>query len=263
MAAVWEQVGSPLRPGAEDQQGYGSFIFPWLERFTRTRALILGVTPELYHLPWPADCDLLSLDHNRAMIDTFWPGAPESAIEGNWLRMPLPSSSREIAVCDGGLILLKYPDGQRKLAARLHDVLIPGGRCVFRLFVPGRECQSLDGVLDAFRSGRLANLNILKRQLATALQRSPEEGVAVQDFLRAVESVDADLNRLADRVGWPREHLRAIEAYRDSPGRYCYPTEAEISAIFCADYRFTKVGRWEGTYALAEDCPIIAFQRKD
>ncbi|MDQ6622553.1 MAG: hypothetical protein M3Y86_03600, partial [Verrucomicrobiota bacterium] len=66
MAAVWAQLGSPLRPSAEDQRGYGSFIFPWLQNFAQPRVAILGVTPELYYLPWPAGCDLLAVDRSRA-----------------------------------------------------------------------------------------------------------------------------------------------------------------------------------------------------
>src|SRR5947209_65461 len=147
LANVWAHLGSPLRPSAEDQRGYSSLIFPWMEKFARARIIILGVTPELYELPWPAEHDLIALDHSREMIETVWPGPRESAHEGDWLAMRLPNESRDLALCDGGPILLKFPEQHRLLVQELHRLLAPRGRVVLRLFAAPEKRESVDEVL--------------------------------------------------------------------------------------------------------------------
>ncbi len=156
-----------------------SFFRGW--NASRSRAwAILGVTPELYYLPWPAGCDLLAVDRSRAMIDGVWPGAAAQAVEGDWLRMPLAPASRDLVVCDGGLILLRFPGEHEMLIEKLHEIIPSGGRCVFRLFVPPAERESVEEIIAALRAGQIANLNILKLRLAMALQPSTAEGVAVR-----------------------------------------------------------------------------------
>jgi SAM-dependent methyltransferase len=260
MAHFWAQLGSPLRPIAEDQAGYQSFIDPWIERFDCPRIVILGVTPELYHLAWPEKHDLVALDRSRAMIDEIWPGPPECAHEGDWLEMPLPPGSRDLALCDGGPILVKYPKDQQMLVEQLHRLLTPGGRVILRPFVPPPDRESVASVLDDLLQRRIDNLNLLKLRLAMAIQASPEEGVAVQEVLRTVESV-GDLKSLAHEIGWSWDHMRVIETYRGAPARYYFASEAEITRLFCEHERFRFLGRWQGTYPLAERCPIVAFER--
>ncbi len=118
-------------------------------------------------------------------------------------------------------------------------------------------------VLDDLMNGRIANLNILKQRLGMAMQPSVEEGVAIADVLRAIETLDNDLARLAQRLGWTWDHMRVIEAYRGSPARYHFISEPQLTRLFCHDDRFALVGHWQGSYPLAERCPIVAYQRQD
>ena len=260
-AHLWAQLGSPLRPSAEDQVGYWSFIDPWLKQFERPRILILGVTPELYHLAWPKSHDLIALDRSREMIDEVWPGPPERAHQGDWLEMPFSADSRELALCDGGPILIEYPQAHQRLIEQLHRIVVPGGRVVLRLFAPETGRESVETVLDDLVHDRIANLNILKLRLGMAIQSSAEEGVAVQEILRAVEGLEPDLETLSRRLGWSWDHMRVIEAYRDAPARYYFATEAEITRLFCAQDRFAFLGSWQGSYPLAERCPIVGYER--
>ncbi|MGZ4966703.1 MAG: hypothetical protein ACXV97_05965 [Chthoniobacterales bacterium] len=262
LADLWENLGSPLRPGAEDQAGYQTFIDPWLKNFARPRILILGVTPEIFHLQWPQPHDLLALDRAREMIDEVWPGPPECAVQGDWLEMPLASNSREVALCDGGPLLLEYPQAHSGLVDELHRVLATGGRAIFRLFTPPAKHESVEEVLRDLLAGEIRNLNILKLRLGAALQPSTEAGVGAQDILRAVESVDSDLAQLAQRLGWSWDHMRVIEVYRGSPARYHFISETQFTHLFCHDGRFAPIGHWHGTYPLAERCPIVAYERQ-
>ena len=197
------------------------------------------------------------------MIDEVWPGPKECAVQGDWLQMPFPPASRDLALCDGGPILLEYPTAHRALVDQLHRLLVPGGRVIFRAFVPPAKRESKQIVFDDLAQGRIANLNILKMRLGMAMQPSADEGVAIDDVLHAVESVDNDLARLAQRLGWTWDHMRVIEVYRDSPARYHFVSEEQLTRLFCHDGRFALVGRWHGTYPLAERCPIIAFERQN
>jgi SAM-dependent methyltransferase len=261
MADVWKQLASPLRPSAEDQELYWSFIGDWIGNYDCPRILILGVTPELYQLPWPARHEIRAMDRARGMIEQVWPGPRGAVLEADWREMPLPNESCDVVLCDGGLLLLDAA-GERELIDRLHAVLAPGGRCVFRLFVLPEMTESTAAVMDDLLASRIANLNLLKLRLGSALQKSPNEGLAVYDMWKMLREVEPDWNRLAARLGWPVEQLRAIDAYRESPARYRYNTQAATEAAFCEDDRFTFLGSRVGKYPLAERCPVVAFARR-
>ena len=132
----WKQLAPPLRPCAEDIAGYTEVIRLWTTSFGVPRALILGVTPELYYLSWPAGKELIAVDHTQGMIDTVWPGPKSSAICAGWTELPLPDRSRDVVLCDGGLNGLSYPDDLSRLVHELHRVVAPNGLCGIRLFVP-------------------------------------------------------------------------------------------------------------------------------
>ncbi len=261
MATVWHQLASPLRPSAKDQASYWSCIDGWIQNYACPRILILGVTPELYELPWPTKHDLIAMDRARGMIDLVWPGPKQCVVEADWCNMPLPAGSRDLALCDGGLILLSSA-GERELVAKLHEVLSPGGRCVLRLFVLPARAESSAHVMDDLLAGRIASLNILKLRLGMALQESPDDGVAVYDLWKTLREADSGWELLAARVGWPVEQLRAIDAYRESPARYRFTTQAATEALFCAEGKFTFLGRRIENYPLAERCPVVAFARR-
>src|SRR4051794_34579164 len=96
LAGVWKQVASPLRPTAEDQQNYLRLAQPWIDRHGAPRVLLLGVTPEIYRLPWPAGTDFLAINRSAAMIEQVWPGSREQALEADWLDLPLAAGSRDL-----------------------------------------------------------------------------------------------------------------------------------------------------------------------
>src|SRR5690606_7261339 len=131
----------------------------WTAANRPPRALILGVTPEIYHLPWPPGASVHAVDHTPAMIDAIWPGPRADVIEADWVDIPVGDASRDLVFCDGGLHLM--PHGQHSVfAATMSRIVSPGGLCLFRLFVPpGHETgadhgESPEQVLDALMKGR-------------------------------------------------------------------------------------------------------------
>jgi SAM-dependent methyltransferase len=263
IARRWEQVGSPLRPVDEDLTVSAALIDALTGKYGRApRALILGVTAELYHLPWPAGTDLLAVDHTQAMIDSLWPGAPGTALCAAWQTMPLPDSSRDLVLCDGGATLLEYPREHRMLVANLRRILSPGGLCAFRLYVPPATREAPEAVLDDLLQGRIANLNVLKLRLGMAMQEHESEGVELAAVWRKLSEAAPDLRALAVRIGWDPEHLLAIETYRDCAFRYRFLRVETIQSLFtvdpggfeCLDLRYPR-------YALGERCPTIVLRR--
>jgi SAM-dependent methyltransferase len=262
IAKIWEQVGPPLRPSLQDIAFLNITITLWVRDNDLPRVLILGVTPELYHLPWPNGTDLLAVDQTRGMIDSIWPGPPDTAICADWTTMPLQSNSRDIVLCDGGIHLLAYPNEHRKFVQTLYRITTSSGLCIFRLFVPPKEREEPDKVLRDLLDAKISNLNLLKLRLGMALHRNITQGVQLRRVWNAVHEVAPDFNTLASRLGWSIEHMLVINTYRDCPKRYYFLDLDDVCHLFCR-----RPGGFEldavhvPTYELGERCPTVVFRR--
>lgn len=258
IARRWDQVGPPLRPSSQDVAVYASTA----ERRSRPRGLILGVTPEIYRLPWPDGTDVVALDHTHHMIEAVWPGPRGRAICADWTTMPLTPACRDVALCDGGLHLLSHPVEQRALVDELARVLGPDGLCALRLFVPPSEPETADAVLADLLAGKVPNLNVLKLRLGMALQESPAQGVELSSVWNALCGDWSDYERLARRIGWEQGHLSAIDSYRGSRNRYYFVTVGQVVDLFCVDPGgFETVAVEVPTYHLGERCPTVVLRR--
>lgn len=261
MPPHWDQVGAPLRPGPEDIGLFHQLVQRWDGNHRQPRVLLLGVTPEIYRMGWPEGTDFLAVDRAQAMIEHVWPGPPEATLQSDWLEMDLPPASRDILFCDGGLNLLAFPDQYQRLAGLLAQILAPGGICIFRLFVPPKERESVEAVLDDLVTGKVPNLNVLKMRLWSALQDNVLDGIELAEVWRTLHRAVGDLAAFAPTIGWSPEHILAIDAYRDSPARYHLPTAGDLLAIFCAGGAFRVSAFETPSYTLAERCPIVALTR--
>ncbi len=260
IARQWRQAGPPLRPSMQDMGFCADAIRGWHRQYGAPRVLLLGVTPDIYGLSWPKGTEILAVDRSQAMIDIVWKGPSESVLCADWLDIRLPDGSRDIALCDGGLHLLSYPREQRQLVRVLRRVLAEKGLCLFRLFIPQQK-ESPDEVLKDLLEGRIVNLNILKLRLAMSLQENAEKGVELRKIWRAVHGV-ADLPALAERIGWPIEHMSAINVYRDSAARYHFVDVDQVIDLFCGGSGgFTLRSIHIPSYELGERCPTIVLQR--
>lgn len=258
-----KQVGPPLRPAPQDLGFCTDIVRDWARLHGAPRVLLLGVTPELYRLPWPEGTDFLAADRNQAMVDCVWPGPKEAVQRANWLELALPEASRDIVLCDGGLHLLAYPQEQQRLVRMLHAVLSNDGLCIFRLFAPAGRRESPEAVLNDLLSGTIPNLNILKLRLGMALMHSAEEGVELGTIWRTLHEAAPDLAALAARIGWQEEHLQVINTYCGSTARYHFVTSDEVSDLFCREPGgFIVQSIHTPSYALGERCPTMVLQRE-
>jgi Methyltransferase domain len=264
IARQWRQAGPPLRPSKQDLGFCIDALREWHQHGgVAPRALLLGVTPDFYHLPWPEGTDILAADRSQPMIHIVWPGPKEAVLCADWLALALPDSSRDIVLCDGGLHLLSYPQEQQQLVRILCSLLSDKGLCIFRLFVPPKDRESPDTVLQDLLEGRISNLNILKLRLAMSLQDSAAKGVELKKIWCAIHEITSDLEGLAEKIGWPIEHVLAMNIYRDSTARYSFVTVNQAYDLFCCNsggfkLRYVHVP----SYELGERCPTIVLQRR-
>jgi SAM-dependent methyltransferase len=261
MAPHWRQIGPPLRPAHQDLQVLEHYVFDGEPPPTLPRVLLLGVTPEIYDLLKDRSF-LLAVDNSPSMIEHVWRGGSEDVLCADWRNLPLPSHSRDVALCDAGLHLLEYPADQRILVDRLHEVLKPGGHCILRLFVPPAMRETPEQVLtDLFRR-RIRNLNVLKLRLGMALQRSASAGAAVHDIWDVLRRSAKSWEHLATHLGWSLEHLQVIEAYHGSAARYHFVSAEEAAELFVSQGKFVEVARHFPTYDLGQLCPTVVFKRR-
>jgi len=264
-AQVWDNLGSPLRPCREDVAILEGFLQETQAAGAKSlRALILGVTPELYHLPWPAHSEVKAIDHTQAMIDYVWPGPPGSVLCANWVNMPYARASLDMVLCDGGMNLLRYPETHQSLARRISEVLVPGGFVSLRLFEPPVVKEHPEQVVEALRAGRIGNTNCLKLRLGMAMQSDALSGIKVDELWRYLTSEEPDWDSLAARLGWPVAQLRVIDVYRDSPARYHFLSAEEVFDVFQQGsqgafeiHRIHRPG-----YEMGEQCPTLILRRR-
>ena len=265
VARLWDQVGPPLRPCREDIDFLSHHVHQWAAAATSPpRALILGVTPEICRLPWPADTELRAIDHTASMIEAIWPGPREAVTCGEWTAPPFDDASFDLAFCDGGLHLMRHPDEHAAFARSMRRIVAPGGLFLLRLFAPAEPSrrESVATVLDDLLGARIPNLNLLKFRLWMAMHSSPATGVPLRDVWQAVHDAGPDFDALADRIGWQREHLAAINSYRDSPNSYHFLTITETRELFCGkDGGFVVEETFIPSYPMGDQCPWLILRR--
>lgn len=263
MARLWRLVGPPLRPSAEDLAIFQGAIDRWREEHPAPpRALILGVTPELYALDWPAGTSIRALDGSPQMIKEVWPGPSESALLGSWTAIPLPDASCDIAVCDGGFGMLPYPHGQIALLAELRRILSPGGIFVVRLFAPKGRTGSVADIFGKLAAGLIPSLDSLKLQLWGALHGDATQGVRPRDVVAQILDAVGSFDHLARVYGWSLDHVRSLELHRQSSAAYYLTDAAELVRMACGEPGgFETPAVVEPAYELGSCCPVLALKR--
>jgi len=254
-------TGPPMRPSAEDLANYWDIANEWIQKRGAPRVLLLGVTPELYNLPWPKDTDFLAVDGSRDMIDAVWPG-PEDAIRcTDWLSLDLPEGSRDIVLCDGGLHLLRYPQAQHELIRLLRYTLSQDGICIFRLFVQPSARENPDAVIQDLLDRKIHSLDILKLRLSMSLQSEAGEGVELAQVYNKLVEAAPDLEKLAARIGWPAERILIFNYYRETKYSYYWLTLEQAMNMFCSNRGGFQAHRLQiPSYGLGGRCPTIGLQ---
>ncbi len=264
MGAIWRFVGPPLRPSAQDGALFEAAIHQWQKQHASPpRALILGVTPELYSLRWPAGTTLKALDASQQMVDAVWLGSPSAAVIGSWTAIPFADNSLDIVVLDGGFGMLRYPDQQAQLLGELRRVLAVDGIFVVRLFSPVGRTGSTASIFADLAAGKIASLDALKLRLWGALHGEPTVGVQPRRVVASIREAVGEFDQLATRYGWALPHVRALEFHRDSMATYYLTEAAEVARLAGEELGgFNLLDITEPDYELGHCCPIVTLQRR-
>jgi hypothetical protein len=238
-ATRWSLVGPPLRPSPEDVRAIAGE--------TAERVLLLGVTPELARLPWR---ELVAIDHAPAMIKHLLP-RHRPAVIGDWRTLPFAAGAFELAIGDGVLSNLVYPDEYERFARELARV---AARAALRVFASPPISESLDDVARALDTGAVRSFHALKWRIAMAVAGAGRN-VAVADIARAFDRIAPDRFALASRTGWARPVIDHVDIYRGSSLVYSFPTLDELRAAVAPVFEVTRVQ--PHSYELGERCPTI------
>jgi hypothetical protein len=262
VAQQWDLLASPLRPEAQDIRIYLDEIRGWIDEFGPPRVLLLGVTPELYRLPWPEGTDFLAVDQSQPMIDHVWPGPRQAARRADWLSLSLADGPRDIVLCDGGFPLVAHPEGQGQLVRVIARATSSRAMVILRLYSPPARREPLDAVFRDLLAGRISNMNVLKLRLWMAIQKDATDGVELATVWRALHEVAPDLRDLARRLGWSIPHTEVINAYRDVKTRYHCASAEQVADLFCHEPGgFALIRKHVPSYEVGELCPIIVLRK--
>lgn len=262
-AQHWRYVKAPLRPCPQDMALFEKALEECFPARAALDALMLGVTPELAANRWTPALNLIAVDNTLAMIQSVWPkhGPRRTVVCGNWLELPLRDARMDLAMIDGGLPAISFPEAHQKLGKELHRILKIDGVFMARIFARPETTESVDDVLMALHAGLIGNFHVFKFRMAMALQaQDPERGVRLGDVWRKVNEHFEDRSRLAELTGWPIDEIATIDAYHDSRANYHFPSVAEMIELLAPVFECVEEKR--GTYELAERCPILLFRRR-
>jgi SAM-dependent methyltransferase len=258
----WARVGPPLRPSKQDHEILEKVIHNHTPKNNTPRALVLGVSPEMAHLNWPKNTELIAVDHSQEMIDNVWPGYPnpgEGVLCANWLNMPFQQHSKDIVVSDGPFGVLRYPNEYKQLLTSLERVINPNGIFAFRVFIKPEEPETPQQIYkDAIR-GKIGNFHVFKLRLLMAMQPDLTNGVCTGNVWREWHENGPDVNILSEECGWPIEQINTIEAYRGQKDVYSFPTIRELRGIF-SEKNFKEIEYSIPTYELGERCPTFVYK---
>jgi SAM-dependent methyltransferase len=265
-AYLWSLLGSPLRPCAEDVEIFGELVADTglIGNAGEKQALLLGITPELATAPWLQAFRLIAVEQSRAMIDGVWPGNNDhrKAVCADWSRAPFSDGSFDLAVSDGCMTSVGFPDELARLLASVQRCLRRDGYLLLRLFCRPDVPESPEAVLAALRSGAIGNFHAFKWRLAMAIQGMADGfDVAVDQVWKVWNATDIDTDKLAKERGWPPGQVSTIESYRGSTARYNFMRfGATIGRL--QEAGFELVAKRTGSYELAERCPIVLLRKR-
>ncbi len=253
-AKKWNRLGSPLRPCAEDVEN-----FKLATGNDPGRCLLLGVTPELAEL----SPTLTAIDNSAAMIGALWTSQRinHEAIHGDWLDLPFETASFDTIIGDGCLTLLSHPAQYERFFGQLHRVIAPGGKIALRLFVSPEQSESRELVCREALGGKIKSFHAFKWRLSMAIaSESADHNLAVAETCATFDRLIPDRKLLASATGWHVEDIETIDVYRNSEARYSYPTLSQVRKTLHPALKET--GLLQGSYELAERCPILILESR-
>jgi len=261
-AERWQDLGAPLKPLREDMDAVIAAYGDLAPRADGFDALLLGVTPQLATLPWPAHTRLTAVDHAFGMVSRVWPGGPAGgrggAIVADWRALPLGDRSIDFVAGDGSYNSVESIAAQRAVSAEVVRVLRAGGSFALRVYVRPEEQTSPAEVVDQLRRGAFASFSAFKMRLLMAMPPSADGSIRLGDAWERWAEGAIDPAALAAARGWPAAAVATIDAYRGSDARYVFLSLAETREVLAP--HFTEVRAVTKRYELGALCPTLVLK---
>jgi SAM-dependent methyltransferase len=263
LAAAYELLGSPLRPLPEDIGIFEGAVDTWAAAHPgdQPRTLVLGATPAIALMRWPAATTLIAADESYAMMRTAWPGdrAPTRfGVCANWFRLPLLFLSVHLAIGDGSLNCVRHPEAANAVCQSLRGLLTGDGLLLLRCYVRPEEPERPEQIFDDMFGGAILTFSQFKFRLYLAMPQDLRSGVALDDVYRLWASYSIEPARVAALTHWPLPEIQTIEALRDSSTVHTFPTLAEFRCLL--HEHFDEAGMVTPSYPLGGHCPIFILR---
>lgn len=267
-AKQWHYVKAPLKPAPEDVALMEELVRQSVSETDggSVNAVLLGVTPELARMNLPAGGRLLSVDRCQSMISTHGVGPDDpkassvTTICSNWCDLPVESETVDVVIGDGCYTVVGTMENYHAVTAEASRVLKPEGHYLMRFFVRPDQREEIETLVDELQNGRIGNFHIFKFRLAMSLHGTLEEGVRVGDVWEAWNAQGIDVDELAQKLGWTREEIMTINAYRNVDTRYFYPTLAEARETMSK--HFEELSCHILDYEFGTQCPTLYMKKR-
>jgi SAM-dependent methyltransferase len=261
-AGRWQALGAPLKPSPEDIAAAEAAAQEAARSETGLSALILGVTPELVRMAWPARTRLTAFDHAPAMVEKIWPGVSPGvvgeAMVADWRSLPLETRSIDFAAGDGSYNSIESVAAQNAVSAELVRVLRPGGLLALRVYARPEGRASTDGVIGDLKRGAFGSFSAFKMRLLMAMPPKADGSIRLGDAWDVWANAGIDPAQLAEQTGWPVESIETIDAYRGKDVRYVFLTFAETRHELAR--WFTEVRLVSKSYEMGALCPTLVMR---
>lgn len=263
-AEQWSKVQAPLKPSPDDGSLTLSGLKPIFDKYPdQCRVAVLGVTPELIQLAWPASVALYAYDHSSEMIASVWSSHPTVSSEvkqASWEHLPVEAGAFHAAVGDGSLNALSKLENYAEVVQELHRVIAPNGLMVIRCFIRPDNAETTQQIISAVHTGQVGSFHALKWRLAMALVNASSASVAVSDIHKLFEASFPSRSRLAALTGWHETQINTIDAYKNAATRYTFPRLHEAIEQLAPYFSVSDISY--GTYELAKRCPTLTLKRQ-
>jgi hypothetical protein len=259
----WRHVRSPLRPNASDVAAVRRVAMRRADELAgnRMRALLLGVTPEIANLDWPAGTDLWAIDRSSEMIARHWSGdrPGRKAVCFDWFEGAPLHGPWDFVAADGSLNCLGNTARVTALVELLRRHANRGALLVVRCFVEPEQHEPPEAVFGNLHAGDYHSFHVFKFHLAMSLQSAAGSGVRLADVWERWSAERISPEELQQTKGWPIAEIRTIDVHRGAENRLWFPTLAQMRALLEEGFRLEELTIPE--YAMGERCPRFVLRR--
>ena len=259
----WRHIGVPLKPSDSDSNFMLESITHLIGNCSNRFVVgVLGVTPEVIQLKWPSQVDVEAFDHSSGMIDSVWQpnvNNPSRVTHAFWQTLPIENESLDAIVGDGSFNVLLSLGTYIEVLTELHRTLKPNANIIVRCFIRPLVTEKIEAIIKDVNNNKIESFHALKWRIAMMLADNNKSTVAVNEIYACFERHFKDRNELMKKSSWLPDVINTINAYKNSPTIYTFPTLDIFRGVI--DNLFTIEKVFYGEYELSDKCPTLILKK--